>query len=41
MHITDDDSFRSSVEFDAGLYDRARMEAVAADFWGRIESLGV
>ncbi|KAL4974558.1 hypothetical protein BDW66DRAFT_152729 [Aspergillus desertorum] len=36
MHITDDNSFRSSFEFDARLFEKRKIQEVAQNFWQRI-----
>ncbi|RDW84209.1 uncharacterized protein DSM5745_04535 [Aspergillus mulundensis] len=36
MHITDDNTFRSSFEFDARLFEEERIKEVARDFWRRV-----
>ncbi|VBB81510.1 Putative Nonribosomal peptide synthetase [Podospora comata] len=39
MHITDDDTFKPSFEFDELLFDKDGMTKVAEDFWGRVKAL--
>jgi len=39
MHITDDDTFKPSFEFDALHFDAGGMMEVAQDFWGRVQAL--
>ncbi|KAK4178434.1 hypothetical protein QBC36DRAFT_182663, partial [Triangularia setosa] len=39
MHITDDDTFKPSFEFDPLFFDRDGMVEVAEDFWGRVEAI--
>ncbi|KAL4904006.1 hypothetical protein BDW74DRAFT_185731 [Aspergillus multicolor] len=36
MHITDDNTFRSSFEFDARMFEEDKIHEVAQDFWRRI-----
>ncbi|KAL2821794.1 hypothetical protein BDW59DRAFT_181088 [Aspergillus cavernicola] len=36
MHITDDNTFRSSFEFDAELFEEKRINEVAQDYWQRV-----
>lgn len=36
MHITDDNTFRSSFEFDALLFEQERIQEVANNFWQRV-----
>ncbi|KAL4986018.1 hypothetical protein BDW68DRAFT_198330 [Aspergillus falconensis] len=36
MHITDDNTFRSSFEFDASLFEEKRIHEVAQNFWQRV-----
>ncbi|OKL56548.1 hypothetical protein UA08_08048 [Talaromyces atroroseus] len=37
MHITDDATFRLSMEFDSKLFNEAKMREVANDFYGRVQ----
>ncbi|PLB35929.1 uncharacterized protein BDW47DRAFT_127670 [Aspergillus candidus] len=37
MHITDDNTFRSSFEFDALHFEEGRIQEVANNFWQRVE----
>ncbi|KAL4789632.1 hypothetical protein BDV19DRAFT_394889 [Aspergillus venezuelensis] len=36
MHITDDNTFRSSFEFDARMFEEEKVNEVAQDFWRRV-----
>ncbi|KAL2138859.1 hypothetical protein VTI28DRAFT_6097 [Corynascus sepedonium] len=38
LHITDDATFRPSIEFDPLLFDEKQMNGVAEDFWRRVQS---
>jgi hypothetical protein len=37
MHITDDATFRLSMEFDGKLFDEAKIHEVANDFYSRLK----
>ncbi|KAK0724659.1 non-ribosomal peptide synthetase module [Lasiosphaeris hirsuta] len=38
MHITDDDTFKASLEFDARFFREDGMREVAQDFWTRVQA---
>lgn len=39
LHITDDNTFKLSLEFDARLFDTDRMKEVADDWWQRVNDI--